>query len=161
MSLVIRVGMADYKICRPPQKITTLGLGSCLGVVLYDRTTKICGLAHVMLPDSKKISEDFNRMKFVDTCLHDMYQALLARNVLPDNLVAKVAGGAKMFAYDSPNEFLNVGQQNIIAVHKLLREWSIPILSEDVGKYFGRTITFDPANGELLINAFGIGDSVI
>lgn len=45
MSNMIRVGMADYKLCRPPQKISTLGLGSCLGVILYDRRLKICGLA--------------------------------------------------------------------------------------------------------------------
>ena len=71
MSNMIRVGMADYKLCRPPQKISTLGLGSCLGVILYDRRSKICGLAHVMMPSSQLIRKNANRMKFVDTCLKD------------------------------------------------------------------------------------------
>ena len=92
MSEIIRVGMADYKICHSPQKISTLGLGSCLGVVLYDKTTKICGMAHVMMPDSNKISKNSNRMKFVDTCLTDMYEELLRAGVRKSSLVAKVAG---------------------------------------------------------------------
>lgn len=161
MSEVIRVGMADFKICRPPQKISTLGLGSCLGVVLYDKTTRICGMAHVMLPDSKKIKNNFERLKFVDTCLQDMYDELLRRNVNPCNLVAKIAGGAKMFAYKSKNDYFNIGEQNVAAAHKKLKSWSIPILAEDVGSRFGRTILFDPGTGELLIKAVGIGNTVI
>jgi chemotaxis protein CheD len=161
MSDMIRVGMADYKLCRPPQKISTLGLGSCLGVVLYDKTTQICGMAHVMLPDSKKISQNNNRLKFVDTCLADMYHELMRKQVNPKNLVAKIAGGAKMFSYRSSNDFLNIGEQNVAAAHELLKKWSIPILSEDVGDSYGRTIVFDPGNGQLLVKSVGIGDSII
>jgi chemotaxis protein CheD len=158
---MVRVGMADYKLCRPPQKISTLGLGSCLGVVLYDKTTQICGMAHVMLPDSKKISQNNNRLKFVDTCLNDMYHELVRKHVNPQNLVAKIAGGAKMFSYRSSNDFLNIGEQNVAAAHELLKKWSIPILSEDVGDSYGRTIVFNPENGQLLVKSVGIGDSII
>ena len=79
---MIRVGMADYKLCAPPDKISTLGLGSCMGVVIYDTKTKLCGMAHIMLPDSTKITHNQNRMKFADTCLLDMYHELLARGGL-------------------------------------------------------------------------------
>ncbi|MCH5264893.1 MAG: chemotaxis protein CheD [Lachnospiraceae bacterium] len=161
MSEVIRVGMADYKICRAPQKITTLGLGSCLGVVLYDKTTRICGMAHAMLPDSSKVLRNDNRCKFVDTCLEDMYEALLNKKVNPRNLTAKIAGGAKMFSHNSKNEFLNIGEQNVMAVRKQLKKWDIPIVAEDVGLTYGRTIIFDPETAELLIRAVGIGDSII
>ncbi len=161
MSEIIRVGMADYKICHSPQKISTLGLGSCLGVVLYDKTIGICGMAHVMLPDSKKISQNSNRLKFVDTCLQDMYDELLRNNVNPKRLVAKIAGGAKMFSYTSENEFLNIGGQNVRAVKEFLAKYNVPIIAEDVGETYGRTIVFDPATGDLLIRAVGLGDSVI
>lgn len=161
MSEIIRVGMADYKICRSPQKISTLGLGSCLGVVLYDKTTGICGMAHVMLPDSKKISQNSNRLKFVDTCLQDMYDELLQNKVNANRLVAKIAGGAKMFSYNSENEFLNIGGQNVKAVKEFLAKWNVPIVAEDVGETYGRTIVFDPSTGDLLIRAVGLGDSVI
>lgn len=161
MSEIIRVGMADYRICHSPQKVSTLGLGSCLGVVLYDKTTKICGMAHVMMPDSTKISKNSNRMKFVDTCLTDMYEELLAAGAKRVNLVAKIAGGAKMFSYQSPNTHMNIGDQNIEAVHRILRQWNIPIVAEDVGNNYGRTIEFDTETGELSVKSVGIGNSVI
>lgn len=161
MSDLIRVGMADYKLCRSPQRISTLGLGSCLGVVLYDRTTRLCGLAHVMMPDSKKISKNSNRMKFVDTCIPDMYQALIRCGANKSGIVAKIAGGAKMFSYQSNNSFLNIGEQNVEAVHEILGELRIPILAEDVGSNHGRTIEFDTETGELNIKAVGVGESVI
>lgn len=158
----IRVGMADYKICHAPQKIYTLGLGSCLGVVLYDTSTKTCGLAHVMLPDSKSISNNANRMKFVDTCLSDMYDELInSKSIDPKNLVSKVAGGAKMFSKDSTNEFLNIGAQNYVAAVKQLAKLRIPIIAEDVGKAFSRTIKFDPETGMLLVKAVGINQYYI
>lgn len=161
MNDAIRVGMADYKICHAPQKILTLGLGSCLGVILYDASTKICGLAHVMLPDSKSITNNSNRMKFVDTCLSDMYDELMRESVTHGNLVAKVAGGAKMFSKDSTNEFLNVGAQNYVAAVKQLAKLRIPIIAEDVGKTFSRTIKFDPETGMLLVKAVGLNQYYI
>ena len=87
MSNMIRVGMADYRLCRPPQKISTLGLGSCLGVILYDQRLKICGLAHVMMPSSQLIRKNANRMKFVDTCLKDMFEELLKQGSRKENMI--------------------------------------------------------------------------
>ena len=84
MGEMIRVGMADYKICQSPQKISTLGLGSCLGVILYDEGSGVCGMAHVMLPDSTRIpSQKENRFKFMDTCLKDMYDELTTKRRIP------------------------------------------------------------------------------
>ena len=161
MSEIVHVGMAEYKICASPQKITTLGLGSCLGVVLYDSAVKICGMAHIMMPDSAKISYKFNRMKFADTCLQDMYRDLLRGGARPAGLIAKLAGGACMFSQNPRLDILNIGKQNVEGVHKVLKEWRIPIVSEDVGNTYGRTIEFDTVTGELLIHAATIGDRVI
>lgn len=161
MSEIIRVGMADYKICRSPQKISTLGLGSCVGIVLYDRTIKLCGMAHVMLPDSRQITKNSNRMKFADTCLHDMFHELLDAGARKSEMIAKIAGGAKMFSYNENNPFLNIGEQNVQAVRKILAEWEIPIVSEDVGEHCGRTIEFDTLTGELLVKTVGLGDLIV
>jgi len=161
MSDIIRVAMADYKLCRSPQKISTLGLGSCLGVVLYDRTTKICGLAHIMMPDSSKISKNTNRMKFADTCIPDMYEELLRVGAKKSGIIAKMAGGAEMFSYHSNNNSMNIGQQNVDAVHEILGALQIPIVAEDVGSNYGRTIEFDTVTGGLSVKAVGIGDSII
>lgn len=161
MSEMIRVGMADYKLCAPPDKISTLGLGSCIGVVIYDTKTKLCGMAHIMLPDSTKITHNQNRMKFADTCLLDMYHELLARGGLKENLRAKIAGGAKMFAHHSDNELLNVGHHNNQAVRKFLQEKNIPIVADDSGKDISRTIVFDPECELLHISVAGVNEYVI
>ena len=55
-----KVGMADLKICKAPNALTTLGLGSCVGICLWDTASGIGGLAHIMLPDSKKIKNNSN-----------------------------------------------------------------------------------------------------
>ena len=163
MAEIIRVGMADYKICRSPQRITTLGLGSCLGVVLYDESTGVCGMAHVMLPDSTRIpSQQGNRFKFMDTCLKDMYDELTTKENIPfSRLKAKIAGGAKMFAHRSTNSMMNVGEQNIEKAKEMLSGWRIPIKAEDTGGGNGRTITFNPDDSTLHIKIVGVGESVI
>lgn len=161
MSDLVRVGMADFKLCRPPQHISTLGLGSCMGVVIYDTKCKVCGLAHIMLPDSTKINRNTNRYKFVDTCLSDMLAELLKAGAVKKNLVAKIAGGARMFAYDSTNEHLNIGEKNIDATKLFLKQSGIPIVAEDVGAYHGRTIEFWPESGELHIKVADKGSYTI
>lgn len=161
MSDMVRVGMADYKICCPPKRISTLGLGSCLGVVLYDPAKKICGMAHIMMPNSTLIRKNANRMKFADTCLADMLDEMVRQGARRGNLVAKAAGGAQMFVKKCSHNLLNIGEQNIQAVHEFLVAANIPLVAEDVGKDYGRTIEFNPANGELIIRSIGVGDSVI
>ncbi len=161
MSDMIRVGMADYKICCPPKRISTLGLGSCLGVVLYDPAKKICGMAHIMMPNSTLIRKNANRMKFADTCLADMLDEMVRLGARKGKLVAKAAGGAQMFVKKCSHNLLNIGEQNIQAVHEFLTAANIPLVAEDVGKDYGRTIEFNPANGELTIRSIGVGDSVI
>lgn len=161
MSEMIRVGMAEYKLCTSPDQISTLGLGSCLGVVICDSDLGLCGLAHIMLPDSTRISKNGNRMKFADTCLDDMYCDLVEHGAKPSSLYAKLAGGAKMFAYQTENELLNIGEQNVQAVHRFLQRHHIPIKAEDVGENYGRTIVFCPEDGSLHVTVFGKGELVI
>lgn len=155
MGNMIKIGMAELNVCLPPDAITTLGLGSCVGVVLYDPTQKICGMVHVMLPDSTKIKNNENRAKFADTGIEDLLQRVLALGAVRKNLVAKIAGGAQMFAFKSDNDMLRVGDRNVEATKAKLQELHIPILAEDTGKNSGRTIEFYPETGELLVKSVG------
>ena len=93
----IKVGMADLNVCESPDTITTLGLGSCVGVVLWDPVLKICGMAHVMLPDSTAITNNSNIAKFADTGIAEVLRLLLEKGVKKERLVSKIAGGAQMF----------------------------------------------------------------
>ena len=122
MANMIKVGMADLNICHSPDVITTLGLGSCVGVALYDKTTHIAGLVHVMLPDSTKVRQNQNKAKFADTGIDLLIEMLEKEGARKQSLTAKIAGGAQMFAFSSNNDMLRVGERNVEAVKQKLRD---------------------------------------
>lgn len=155
MGNMIKIGMAELNVCLPPDAITTLGLGSCVGIVLYDPVKKISGMVHVMLPDSTKIKNNENIAKFADTGIEELMHKVLAMGAIRKNLVAKIAGGAQMFAFKSENDMLRVGDRNVEATKNKLKELHIPIIAEDTGKNSGRTIEFYPETGELLVKSVG------
>ena len=43
MPELIRVGMADYKVGKAPATVISYGLGSCIGISLYDPQLKVGG----------------------------------------------------------------------------------------------------------------------
>ncbi len=161
MSEVIKVGMADLNICVSPDSITTLGLGSCVGIAIRDPVTKIGGLAHIMLPDSTAIRNNSNIPKFADTGIEELVNQIVARGANRSRLVAKIAGGAQMFAFQSKSDMVRVGDRNVEASKKKLQELKIPILAEDTGENFGRTVIFYPETGDFVIRAVGKPEKTI
>lgn len=161
MAEIIKVGMADLKICKSPDGLTTLGLGSCVGIAVRDPGTKIGGLAHVMLPDSTSISQNGNKMKFADTGIELLIEELVKAGANRRRLVAKIAGGAQMFAFQNKEDLVQVGKRNVEATKKKLSELKIPILAEDTGLNFGRTVIFYPETGDFVIRAVGKNERTI
>jgi len=155
MSEMIKVGMADLKICIAPNAVTTLGLGSCVGVAIRDPQTNVGGLAHVMLPDSNAVKNNSNIAKFADTGVVELVRQMEAAGAQKRRMVAKIAGGAQMFAMQSKTELMRVGDRNVEAVKKILGELGIKILAEDTGANYGRTVEFYPETGDYLIKAVG------
>lgn len=155
MNKTIKVGMADANVCKIPDVITTLGLGSCVGIVLYDPIKKISGLVHVMLPDSTKIINNSNKYKFADTGIDTLIKDMEGIGAIKKNLVAKIAGGAQMFSFVNNLEMMRIGDRNVEATKYKLSELGIPLLAEDTGANYGRTIIFDPATGLLHIKSVG------
>ncbi|MDO4965340.1 MAG: chemotaxis protein CheD [Lachnospiraceae bacterium] len=155
MSQMIKVGMADLKICKAPDAVTTLGLGSCVGVAIRDPQTKIGGLAHVMLPDSTLIQNNSNIPKFADTGTKELVRLLVEAGANKSRLVAKIAGGAQMFQFQNSNDLTSVGERNVQSVKKVLGELKIPILAQDTGLNYGRTVEFFPETGDYVIKSVG------
>ncbi|RCW70693.1 chemotaxis protein CheD [Saliterribacillus persicus] len=149
---IVKVGIADLKVANSPEILKTSGLGSCVGVCVYDLKNQIAGLAHVMLPDSTTNNRvDFNQMKYADTAIELLVHLLLEGGAKKYNLKAKIAGGAQMFAFSNNNQMLRVGERNVEAVLTKLEELKIPLLAEDVGGNKGRTIEFFCESGTLRI----------
>lgn len=155
MQEIIKVGMADLNVCVAPHVLTTLGLGSCVGITLYDATTRISGLAHIMLPDSTQIRNNSNLAKFADTGIDELIAKMVSIGANRNRLVAKIAGGAQMFAFSSANETMRIGERNVIATIKKLESLNIKLLGQDTGATYGRTIEFYSEDGRLLIKTIG------
>lgn len=154
--------MAEYKAAKSPATLITLGLGSCVGVVLYDRMNKIGGLAHIMLPDSTLSSnKNFNPGKFADTAIDALIEDMLKLGINRSNLVSKIAGGAQMFKIKSENNIMQIGKRNVEAVRAKLNQLNIKLIAEDVEGNYGRTIEFFCETGELTIKTIGHGVRII
>ena len=154
-SSMVKVSMADLKIARAPEALTTLGLGSCIGIALYDPISKIGGLAHIMLPDSKSIKNNSNLAKFADTGIEELVSQMIVAGARRAKIVAKIAGGAKMFATTGLSDISNIGERNAEASILKLRELKIPLLARETGENYGRTVELYCDSGEFLIKSVG------
>ncbi len=160
-SNMILVGMADLNSTRSPGVLTTLGLGSCVGIAIYDPINKVAGLAHIMLPDSRLIQNNSNIAKFADTAAAKLVFDVVRLGAKRENLKAKLAGGAQMFAYSSTNESMRIGDRNVEASIKVLGILHIPIVAKDTGSNYGRTVELYAEDGRYLIKTIGHGNRVI
>jgi len=160
MNETIVVGMADYKIGKAPDKLMTIGLGSCVGICIYDLSMQIGGMAHIMLPKFQGKKTE-NPAKYADSCIALMVGELLKLGVNRSRLKAKIAGGASMFSFTGDSPLLKIGEHNVETVKMEIKKAGIPLIAFDVGGNFGRTIVFDLKTGELLIKTINHGQKVI
>jgi chemotaxis protein CheD len=154
---VVSVAIGQWTVAAAPTKIRTL-LGSCVGVVLYDRTAKLGGVAHIVLPSARGAVD--HPGKYADTAIPAMIAEFDRRigGKTRSRLTAKLVGGASMFPVDpnvAGNSGLNIGQKNQEAIEQILTELTIPILARDVGGTFGRRLTLDTVLGMITINVPG------
>lgn len=159
---VVKVGIADLKMVKSPDTIRTSGLGSCVGVIIYDVNRKVAGLTHIMLPDSS-LSRQANMTpyKFADTAIDILIEQLLKQGASKYALKAKIAGGAQMFPNQTTSDVMKIGPRNVEAVKEKLHENHIPLVAADIGGNSGRTIEFDPENATLYIRTVNKGETVI
>lgn len=157
----IKVGIADYAVCNKPDSIITIGLGSCVGVCIYDKTKKIAGMVHVMLPEASNAKKITNEAKYADTGIELLVNEMRAKGALKSRLVAKIAGGAQMFSMKDSNSIMRIGERNVEAVKNILAKKSIKIIAEDVGANYGRTIEFFSETGDLNVKSIKRGQKVI
>lgn len=159
MSEQIKVGMADYKVSEGPNRLITLGLGSCIGITVYDKRRKIGGMAHIMLPKNPDPTKSI--AKFADTAIEAMLKDLADMGVGIRSLEAKLAGGAQMFTFSSSNEMNSIGFRNAEAVKQELKKRGVKIIAEETGGGAGRTIELDLEDGKLKIKTMGSGEKYI
>jgi chemotaxis protein CheD len=153
----VRVGIADLNTVNSPGKLITVGLGSCVGIALYDKISGIGGLSHIMLPDSRQFSNVTNPYKFADLAVPILLEKMEKMGARRRSINAKIAGGASMFSFSDKSMIMDIGTRNYSAVTAVLEKMSIPLVSSDVGGNKGRTMIFDTLSGVVQIKTVGVG----
>lgn len=157
----LKVGMAEMKITQYPNYLVTNGLGSCVGVCLWDTALRLGGMVHVMLPDSSNSKCVLNKAKYADTGIRCLFEEMLKMGAKKSRLIAKIAGGAQMFNFPHSNNLMRIGERNVEAVKRNLEELAIRLLAEDTGGSYGRTIEFFTADARLIIRTINQGEKTI
>jgi len=151
---LVKVGMADLNVVGNSGILRTTGLGSCVGLTLYDPQIKVAGMAHVMLPSSDIARESqINVAKYADTALPVLVDKLVDLGASKRRLVAKMAGGAQMFAFAGSGDTMRIGPRNVESCKEMLKKLGISLYSEDTGANYGRTIEISSETGILTIRS--------
>ncbi|MFA5099796.1 MAG: chemotaxis protein CheD [Candidatus Omnitrophota bacterium] len=160
-SALIEVQMGKMELAQAPDRIITRGLGSCLGITVYDPVKKTGAMVHPMLPDMDKSKIKNNPSRFVNSGIHLALQELEKKGCFRSRLEVKMFGGAHMFSFINTDSALNVGQKNIEMAQAVFKELNLKILVEEVGGTFGRTIELDTESGKVLVKTVSWGEKVV
>lgn len=158
------VGMAEMTVVSSPEKLITLGLGSCIGLVLFDQTARVAGMVHIMLPDSRGAGKKALEKpgKFADTAIPTLIDEVCRHGAVKSRLKAKMAGGSQMFALPgAQTDFLAVGSRNGKETETLLKKYGINLIAFDTGGNKGRTVEFSTLTWMLKVRVLGKGTSEI
>lgn len=156
--MMIQVKMADLQVGRGRGVLRTTGLGSCVGLTLYDSINKTAGMAHIMLPSSSiKSDPDFNHAKYADTAIPMLVNRLVRLGSSVSKMEAKMAGGAQMFNFANSQDTMRIGPRNVESCIRILGQLSIPVKAQDTGGNYGRTIEMNCETGILLIRSVQMG----
>ena len=147
----IIIGIADLIVVHNPAILVTIGLGSCVAISIRDPIARFGGLSHILLPSISESNNKSNPMKFADSALEMVVDLLLKKGCAKNRLEAKIAGGASMF--NIGGNTINIGERNVEAVKKKLKELNIPLLASDTGENYGRTVEFNIASGIMYVKS--------
>jgi chemotaxis protein CheD len=156
----IRVKVADYAVANGDSIISTVGLGSCVAIVLYDGSSRIGGLAHILLPSEGLSLDSENRAKFPSTAVPMLLEEMRKRGAW-GRPMAKIVGGASMFASLLPTGGINMGERNVEATKRVLRLADIPLVASDTGGEHGRSVYFHVADGRVVVKSLKMGERVL
>ena len=158
MAGAIPVGMSEIRISRQELDVlSAMGLGSCIGLCMYDPTARVAGMAHVMLPESRSgsIGSESLPGKFADTAVPALLQRMERVGASRARLRVAIAGGAEVFASSSVSPILAIGRRNAEAVRAAVQRIGLRLTAEDVGGSTGRTVVLEAATGLVQVRMVG------
>ena len=157
--IIVRV--ADLQVGGPGDVLVTVGLGSCIAIVLHDPVARVGGLAHVLLPSPALSRREQNPAKCPQTALPLLLEQMARLGASPRRITARIAGGASMFTGLSAPGTVNMGERNVVATRNTLMDAGIPLVATDVGRDYGRTVRFRVDDGRVDISSVAHGSRAL
>ena len=148
----VLVRVADLRTGLADDILITVGLGSCVAILLYDSEAKVGGLAHVLLPSPALSRHDGNPAKYPQSAVPRLLQLMVAEGARPERITARLAGGASMFAALAPPGTVQMGERNLVAARQALSSNGVPLVGEAVGGDFGRTVRLRVCDGRVEVS---------
>jgi chemotaxis protein CheD len=153
--IIVRV--ADLRAGSGTDVLITIGLGSCVAILLYDPTARVGGLAHVLLPSPALSRKDGNPAKFPQTAVPRLVELMCAQGASVRRMSARLVGGASMFSGLGAPGTIQMGERNIVASRQALHHQGIAIVGEATGGDFGRTVRLWVADGRVEVSTVAHG----
>ena len=153
--IIVRV--ADLRAGSGNDVLLTVGLGSCVAVLLYDAVARIGGLAHVLLPSPALSRPDANPAKFPQTALPRLLELMGQQGAITRRVTARLVGGASMFASLAAPGTIQMGERNIVACRQVLNHHGLALTGEATGGDYGRTVRLWTADGRVEISSVAHG----
>jgi chemotaxis protein CheD len=153
--IIVRV--ADLQVGTGKEILITVGLGSCVAIMLHDAVAKVGGLAHILLPSPGLGRQDANPAKFPQTAVPRLLELMATSGASPRRITARLAGGASMFAALAPLGTIQMGERNVVASRQVLNGHGIPLVAEAVGGDYGRTVKLQVACGTVEVSSLAHG----
>ena len=153
----VLVRVADLRSGLADDTLVTVGLGSCVAILLYDAEARVGGMAHILLPSPALSRTDGNPAKFPQTAVPRLLELMAADGAKQQRVTARLAGGASMFAALAPPGTIQMGERNLVAAREVLASHRVPLVGAAVGGDFGRTVRFRVCDGRVEISTVAHG----
>ena len=151
------VKVADWAVEKGDAQIITLGLGSCVACVLFDAISGVGGLAHVLLPSETLARDRSNPAKFPGSAVPLLIRTMVEQGAVKERIRARLVGGASMFANLASPGMALMGERNVIASREALKANGVPLMAEDTGKDYGRSVYLHLPGGRLEVRSVAHG----
>jgi chemotaxis protein CheD len=151
----IGVGLGERVVSKNPDDVlVAFGLGSCVGIGIYDPRSKLCGLLHAVLPERTDGTDPFNP-KYVDSGLLGLIDEMVKAGASRNGMVFRMAGGANMLVTASLSKTFDIGTRNVATARASFSTLNIKLSGEQVGGNSGRTVRLYVATGRMTYRVIG------
>jgi chemotaxis protein CheD len=147
----LNIGLGERVVSQNPLDVlVAYGLGSCLGISMFDPVKRISGMLHAVLPQRSNGADPMSA-KYVDSGIEGLLNEMIRAGADRRRIIIRMAGGANMLLTSGLSSTFDIGTRNISSAHTTLQRLNLPLKSEDVGGNLGRTVRVYVADGRMTV----------